>query len=207
MSIIDSNTEVIVQNGTEVATAKYVGFVQKYMFFARKTAENIIKLAETLVEAKAELTELEFGQFCREVGLDPKGSTFRKLKEIGEKVSRFEPFVEHIPSSWTTIYKLAKLDPDKFDRVMQSGKLSPFMTAEQVDSIISDAPSATTGIQRDLTIDLSALEKNAKIAAYDEIERLKQKFGFTMTGSEKFMKIVKSRSVPKALSDYMKQAA
>jgi hypothetical protein len=104
------------------------------------------------------------------------------------------------------MYKLATLESDKFDRVMKSDQLSPLMTAQDVDLILSDAASPTTGHQRDLTIDLSGLEPPAKIAAYDEIQELEQQFGFRITVSKELAKVIKGNGKSPTL-DCFQQAA
>src|SRR5262249_19244838 len=92
---------------TEIASPQYVQFVTRWQMFAQKTAENALGLGKTLVEAQAALSEEEFERFCKEIGLDQKGATFRKLKKIGEALPRFEPFVQKLPAAWTTLYPLA----------------------------------------------------------------------------------------------------
>ena len=119
----------VVPNGTEIDLPKYVKLVEQYRLYARQTAENIIGLAETLVIAKKELGDFDLHRFCRDVGLEYKGPTFRKLMTIGEKVARFQPFVDRMPNAWTTVYKLAALENHEFDRVTQSALFTPLMTA------------------------------------------------------------------------------
>ena len=63
----------VVPNGTEIVSPKYLDLVEKYKLFARKSAENIVKLAETLITAEDELPPKEFRRFCEDVGLDVKG--------------------------------------------------------------------------------------------------------------------------------------
>ena len=113
---------LVVPNGTEVSSTVHIQLVNQYRTFAKHTAANIIKLAETLVEAEDSLSKRELRQFCEDVGLEYDGSTYRKLMKIGKEVSRFEPFVERMPSNWTTVYKLASLDRDKFDQVTRDGR-------------------------------------------------------------------------------------
>jgi hypothetical protein len=42
-------SKVVVPNGTDIALPCYVDLVARYQTFAKKSAENIIKLAETFV--------------------------------------------------------------------------------------------------------------------------------------------------------------
>jgi len=192
----------IVPNGTEIDSPKYVQLVEQYRLFARKTAENIIGLAETLVIAEDQLAPFEFRRFCRDVGLEYDESTFRKLKAIGKKVSRFEPFVGRMPNAWTTVYKLASLKDTEFDRVTKSELFTPFMTAGDVNLIVNGASTPKTEHHRDLIIDLSDLEPSAKIELYRKVKTLEQQFKFRLTVSEELKSVANN-----AVTDSVKAAA
>ena len=75
-------------------------------------------------------------EFYQEVGLDPKGTTARKLKEIGEKLTRFQPYLEKLPNTWTTIYVLAKMEDHDFQRVVDSGVMHPFVTLKAIEDVV-----------------------------------------------------------------------
>ena len=68
--------------------------------------------------------------------MDPKGTTARKLKEIGEKLTRFQPYLDKLPNTWTTIYVLAKMDDHEFQRVANSGVLHPFVTLKAIEDVV-----------------------------------------------------------------------
>ena len=59
---------------------------EQYRKFAKASSENILGLAETVYIANRELNLRYLEEFYQEVGLDPKGTTARKLKEIGREV-------------------------------------------------------------------------------------------------------------------------
>ena len=193
MSMNDNHVGVttltLTSPSTEIATPRYLELVQRYRTFAKACAENIVKLAETLVIAQRRLAPDTFGEFCKEVGLDPEGSTFRKLVVIGKAASRFEPFVERMPNSWTTVYKLAKIDSNAFDRVTQSEQFSPFMTANDVALILDGPPSVKKARRTDLSIDLGGLDEQTKIEVYNQLQSLKDKFHFELTVGVEFAKI------------------
>jgi hypothetical protein len=123
-----------VPNGTETLSAEVAHYVDRYRGFARQTADGIIGLAMTLVEAEEKLSTAEFKIFCELVGIPKGGPVYKKFTKIGEAGTRFEPHMEKLPSNWTTVYKLAALPPDKFDHVAQS--LTPFITAREIDEKI-----------------------------------------------------------------------
>jgi hypothetical protein len=109
---------------------------EQYKKFARATSENILGLAETVYVANRELNMRYLEEFYREVGLDPKSGTARKLKEIGEKLTRFQPYLEKLPNTWTTIYVLAKMQDHEFQRVVDSGVLHPFATLKAIEDVL-----------------------------------------------------------------------
>jgi hypothetical protein len=201
MSNIETGNEVVVPNVTEVTSANYVDLVTKYRLFAKKTAENIIGLAETLVIAEDQLAPFDFRRFCREVGLKYDGSTFRKLLVIGKKVSRFEPFVERMPNTWTTVYKLASLKDHDFARVTKNERFTPFMTAEDVNLIVN-GPKPKTEHRQNLLIDLSDLEQSVQIDLYHKVKALAEQFGLRLTAPDKLKTVANN-----AVTDSVQAAA
>ena len=179
---------LVVPNGTEVSSTVHIQLVNQYRTFAKHTAANIIKLAETLVEAEDSLSKRELRQFCEDVGLEYDGSTYRKLMKIGKEVSRFEPFVERMPNNWTTVYKLASLDRGKFDQVTRDGRFRPMMTASEIDKIIGTQSHVASHGKRDVMIDLSGLEQNLVIEAFRAMKGLEQQYGFCLKARKEIEK-------------------
>ena len=109
---------------------------EQYRKFAKASSEDILGLAETVYVANRELNMRYLEEFYREVGLDPKSGTARKLKEIGEKLTRFQPYLEKLPNTWTTIYVLAKMQDQDFQRVVDSSVLHPFATLKAIEDVV-----------------------------------------------------------------------
>ena len=122
----------LVPNQSEVVK----NLAEQYRKFAKASGEDILGLAETVYLATRELNQRYLEEFYQEVGLDPKGTTARKLKEIGEKLTRFQPYLEKLPNTWTTIYVLAKMDDHEFQRVADSGVLHPFVTLKAIEDVV-----------------------------------------------------------------------
>jgi len=59
-----------------------------------------------------------------------------------------------LPCSWTTLYKLAKLQPHEFERVTRDERFGPMMTAREVGQILSRDHRNGAGIR--------AAKKNAE---------------------------------------------
>lgn len=167
--------------------------VKQYQKFAKESAENIVKLADTLVRAKAGLSKEDFDRFCKEVHLEKDGSTFRKLMSIGAKSSRFEPFFNRLPNNWTTLYKLASIDDAKFELVTaDADRFQPFMTARDISLILGIPPRSRKAQDHDVVIDLNGLDGDRKREVYQQLQWLKERFGFQLTPGQTLKGIAKT---------------
>jgi hypothetical protein len=193
----ESNSLVPVPNGTEASI--FDGLVNRYRGFARKSAEHIIKLGETLLEAKQTLSDQRLKDFCHEVRLEHDGSTFRKLLKIGEEASRFEPFVESMPVGWTTIYKLATLEKDKFDTVAHNDRFGPTMTERQVRAIVNGDGTSNNRPRRsldDCCIDLCGLDDATILEFREKLIALVDDFGVKCSFSARINALVSMARMP-----------
>ena len=168
----------VVPNGTQIISSHVTDYVDRYRSIAKRTAESIIMLARTLVEAKDALETADFEQFCNEVGLDQNGSTFRKLQKIGEEATRFEPVLDKLPNTWTTIYSLAKLEAADFHKIVDDGVLTPFMTASEVSGHIKTRKEQE--VRKTFTISVASLSTKEIKALHDELQSLQYTYGFDM---------------------------
>jgi hypothetical protein len=175
----------VVPNGTTVLSPDVVEYVERCRSFARQTAEAIINLAKTLVEAEQRLDGEDFKVFCDEVYIPKGGPVYKKLKKIGETASRFAPYIEQLPNTWTTIYKLAAIEAEQFDDVAPG--LTPFTTAREIDEMTGTKGSRSTAKVvklHDLTISLDGLDPQMKRTVYEAICELKEKYHFSMTAAK-----------------------
>lgn len=111
-------------------------YVERYRTFARNTAQNIIGLGQTVDEASATLTGAELNAFCEQVGIEPNGSTFRKLRKIGAQAERLSAHMNSLPNNWTTVYALAHINKDKFDQIVESSTLSPTVSMKEISQVL-----------------------------------------------------------------------
>ena len=173
-----SADKTVVPNGTQIISSHVTDYVDRYRSIAKRTAESIIMLASTLVEAKDALETGDFEQFCNEVGLDQNGSTFRKLQKIGDEATRFQPVLDKLPNTWTTIYSLAKLEASDFHRIVDDGVLTPFMTASEVSGHIKTRKEQET--RKTFMISVASLSAKEIKSLHAEIMTLQATYGFDM---------------------------
>ncbi len=167
-----------VQNGTQILTPEILTYVQRYRGFAKQTADSIIGLALTLAEAEENLNRVDFTLFCDEVGVDPNGATYRKLKAIAVNSARFSPIMDCLPAAWTTIYKLATLSSADFDRLVSEKVISPYLSAGKITEALNGpkAEKSEGAKEPDFTISVANLTPEDKAAVYDIVFKLQSEF-------------------------------
>ena len=106
---------------------------QRYKAAAKKSCGAVVEMADTIVTADQELKGADSAAFYEAIGLHPKGSTVRKFRQIGKASSRFKPFLDRLPSTWTTLYQLAQLEVDEFERLMASDAIHPLATWSELE--------------------------------------------------------------------------
>ena len=195
-----SNTVVIatetVLNGNAVITPQILSFVDRYQTFLRKTAEAILGLAETLVEAEKDLNAVDFLIFCENVGLEKGSPTHSKLKQIGTVSARFRPFVDRLPNTWTTIYKLSKLEPDQFARIAEA--LTPFSTSKEIDEQLGETREARAPQVFEFKIALGLLDTDSKVEIYNSLLAMKKRFNFEMSETSSVLEVLKTHKLAQA---------
>ncbi len=184
-------TTIFQNERTTVITPQVITYVKRYQMFARKTAESIVGLATTLLEAEQELNGVDFALFCDEVGIKKGDTTYSKIRKIGTAAARFKPYLDKLPSAYTTLYELAKLEASKFEEI--ASDLNPFSTAKE----ISEALGLKKEIQKekqviDLTIAFGTMGSAAKKEVYDAIIELKKNFKFSVIEKQSFIEEMKS---------------
>ncbi len=79
-----------------------------------------ILAAKMLIAAKRSMEPQKFQQFCADTGLEYGGPTYRKILSIGEIYLRFEHLAGGLPTSFESLYHLARIS--KLRRGTRRGK-------------------------------------------------------------------------------------
>ena len=186
-NIVSGTTPVaLVQNGTVISTV-VSDYVNRYRTFAKQTAQSILGLAVTLVEAKKQLSSDDFTTFCNEISLKKDGSTYKKIMKIGNVAPRFDEVVELLPNSWTTIYDLAKLNTIEFTELKNANVLSPTMTAFELKKALNKKPEFIKENKKnfDFIINVENLDIEDKNNVYNHIYELKERYKFSLETNER----------------------
>ena len=124
-------------------------FIRRYQSSTKNALENILCMGEAVNEIYqktkvGELDKSDLEYFCQSVHLDPKGSTFRKYKAIGENASLFRLHLDKLPSTFSVLYEMSTLEQDDFERYVARSTLSKDITLKQFKKIVNQ----TTKLKR-----------------------------------------------------------
>jgi hypothetical protein len=181
-----------VPNGTAlVATrlSRLDELVEQYQMFARKSAKVTLDLGETVFIADSELNKTDLQEFCKRVGLDRKGSRYRRMRIVGRKRSRFEPFLDRLPPRWTTLATMGSLQPGQFDRVVNDSRFGPKMTGADIGEILGRVRGKSTGGKHrerlpHCSIYFDGLDPSMRHEARNELIELSPRCGFILEFNE-----------------------
>lgn len=115
-------------------------YINHYQQYTRNTVENILKLSSLIVEMKekeqsGELDKSDMKYFCFSVGLKREGSTFRKFEQIGKHSETFLKYIDKLPDSYTVLYEITTLDPDKFEELMSKNQITSYVTLKDIKEL------------------------------------------------------------------------
>ncbi|QWE06388.1 hypothetical protein [Polynucleobacter sp. JS-JIR-5-A7] len=121
-------------------------YITSFQQYTRNTVENILKLSSLIVEMKekeksGELDKTDMNYFCFSVGLKRDGSTFRKFEQIGKHSEIFWKYVDKLPDSYTVLYEITTLDPDKFEELMCNDEIHSYVTLRDVKRLGGKVPN------------------------------------------------------------------
>jgi hypothetical protein len=119
---------------TKNQRAKFLA--SRYRAAAKKSSGATIAMATTILQAERELTGGPLTKFYSAVGLDPNSSTVRKLKKIGQVSPRLRLHLARLPNAWTTLYEVAQLKSDEFERLLASDALHPLATWDELTTAL-----------------------------------------------------------------------
>ena len=178
LTSIAPNLPKVFPNGNSNVSTSVAKYVDRYNALLCKSADAIISLGETLVEAKEKLNKEEFKTFLEQTALNKNKSTYSKLIKIGENAPRLRPYVNNLPQNWTTIYALSKLEADQFEKVVPN--LSAYSTAKDIAYQTEAKLEQKENFSADLTISLINLDLDTKQKIVTAIEDLKTQHKFKL---------------------------
>lgn len=164
-------------------------FVQKLKSLSSNTAKSIIESAAVLVEAKQELSKDDYSAFLSQTKYDKDSSAVRKLEAIGNAQFRLNTISELLPANWTTIYKIASLQLDDFNILVEEEHLHPLMKASEIDAAINFVKPKPQKMRISLELDVQTDSVTA-IKLIDDLKALLPKYLFQIKLNENLNKLI-----------------
>jgi len=166
-----------------VSSPKIEDYVDKYRLCVKKTAANILELADVVSSACRDLSKLDFNLFRNAIGADKsKDSYIKKLKVIGGKIARFNEISDKLPPNYTTLYALSQLDDDTFTQVLHDELITPAMTSI---TLASYAYRSTKNVPRAI-LNFKNLSVTEQSIAFTEIQSVCNKFNIDVKSNFQF---------------------
>ena len=126
MNAISLNTNELT---TESATEAYIN---SFKAAFSKTAKSVLEIGKIVYEAKLNLKEEQFDLFALKVGFKSGTSTIIKLLAIGSKYDFLIERIDLLPASWTTLYDIAQLPVDQFEKCVDEGVIKPNLKGKDI---------------------------------------------------------------------------
>lgn len=107
-----------------------------------QTVEAVFQVGRELLQAKEALPHGEFMVMVeRELPFSPRTAQCYMAIASSENF-QMRSSAAHLPSSWTTLDVLQRLDASTFDAAVQAGKVHPEMTRAEAEALLPVRPSA-----------------------------------------------------------------
>lgn len=121
----------------EVITAKATvpELVTEFRGYAIKSAESILHMSRVVTQAHA-FNRTLFKEFCNQIGFETQSSTIRKYLEIGKKYELLSKHTNSLPSSWTTLYTLARIEMDKLTVMLADGTIDQSLSGTAANKLL-----------------------------------------------------------------------
>ena len=171
-----TNTIITAQEASTPVTIS--DYVNQYRHYAKKTVESVILLGKTVFDADKFLSQDDFITFCDEVKLNPNGPTYRKLRTIGKMSDRFTDYYEVLPSSWTTVYELAKMKDNEFNKLVVGNVLHKEVTSKEIKKAL-DANDKVKNEKNSVILKLKLVANNSQMMFQmeHEMDKIAKKYG------------------------------
>lgn len=151
-------------------------YASQYRLCIKKTAASILELACVVGEAKKDLSCEEFRKFRLSIGApSSKDSYIKKLLKIANSSARLSLVSDSLPPNYTTLYELAKMSSDSFQKVHHDGVLSPDMTAKTLSPYL-DKTERSNASANEAVLVFKNVAPTQRIDALKNLQELCNKF-------------------------------
>ena len=126
----------------EVKDQVVLGYITSFKTAFSKTAKSILDIGRIVIEAKKELSQDQYKLFAFQIGFETTSPTLLKLIKIGERYDDLIAKVDLLPANWTTLYDIAQLPADQFEKCVDEGLIKPHVLGKQIKPLLPNYKGA-----------------------------------------------------------------
>jgi len=109
--------------------------VEEFRSFFKKSVLDVLEMGRVVSRVKAELQAAQFEDFCKGIGYTHKSSSIKKLKLIGDKHQVLAKFASSLPSNWTSLYEITKLNEAQIAAYVTSGAIHTQVKGSEIAAL------------------------------------------------------------------------
>jgi hypothetical protein len=152
-------------------------YVTELNKFSTNSAKSIISTAAIIYQAKQELSEDDYLTFLTQTKYDKSSSAIRKLVVIGNAQARLLNISHLLPANWTTIYKIASLEINELNLLVENNVLHPLIKPSDIEAATNKTQFYEPKMRINLELDIQT-DCATAIELIDDIKALLPKYLF-----------------------------
>ena len=146
----------------------------KFLSFNKRNALNILLMCKIFFDLK---NRPIFKNFLQKIKVkdEQDSSQFKKYHVIGKNFDKLVNYVDVLPSTWSTIYKIAEYPEDRLTNMNSIGILHPTVTANEIDDYLARTVKVSNKRKKDASrIRISISETLSQTELEEVIGTLKE---------------------------------
>jgi len=114
--------------------------VEEFRSFFKKSVLDVLEMGRVVSRVKSELQTAQFEDFCKGIGYSHKSSSIKKLKLIGDKHQVLAKYAYSLPSNWTSLYEITKLNEAQIAAYVTSGAIHTQVKGSEIAALNGKEP-------------------------------------------------------------------
>jgi len=119
----------------EIITARSEEWAKRILSEVAHNAEAVIRVGQRITECQLELPHGEFLAAVKLTGMSPRDAQ-RYMAVAANTFLSNATHVSHLPSAYSTLYQLSRLDAPALEGAVARGAVCPTMTREQARRLV-----------------------------------------------------------------------
>lgn len=143
------NTNIL-NKTIEVKDEQVLGYITSFKTAFSKTAKSILDIGRIVVEAKNKLSKDQYKVFAFQIGFETTSPTLLKLIKIGERYDDLIVKVDLLPANWTTLYDIAQLPAEQFEKCVDDGLIQPNVLGKEIKPLLPNYKSSEAKVAKNI---------------------------------------------------------